>query len=527
MATEVVAARSVTRAGRVRRLARCRRHHMQVQLRASDPAQLPSVARYRQLERSASFASATWVAEHLLGLAFGATRSGRCACGSHQRKPSHQPVGSRHGEDPRGRRRASSSSRWLPSAYWARWPASGGSPSNPGANRRTKPQPLSGSAFGGGALGYGFDEPGSCSLSAPRTTAAASSSNGVASALAITTLAPRSQRQWDETGRRVDAEAGTDAEQYVGVLDGQLGPGEIDHRELLAEADGGGLENAAQFAPSNVVSQCGSFSPARTRSMTRGGRAGPAAHAHDVAHWCRGSRPRGEGRFRQLVEPVDVLGDEQGEPPVTLELDQGAVPAFAVPPMRRVEAHLPRPAPHSGRSCRRPTWRGARPRVLVHTPCGPRKSGMPESWRCRAGEDHHPSGQCEDAARPFESPICGCGHVPVLPRPMAVRGAVVATLRRCAKAPRPMGPPSWGASSCSRPLPPRGVSASPPAPSSAGAVGQVTGVLVSLHLVRLDDLRGARRPAGGCGARLLSPDLTPTERAVLAHDAEPLARHRR
>jgi NAD(P)-dependent dehydrogenase (short-subunit alcohol dehydrogenase family) len=50
---------------------------MQVQLRASDPAQLPSVARYRQLEESASFASATWVAEHLLGLAFGGHEVGQ------------------------------------------------------------------------------------------------------------------------------------------------------------------------------------------------------------------------------------------------------------------------------------------------------------------------------------------------------------------------------------------------------------------------------------------------------------------
>jgi len=84
--------------------------------------------------------------------------------------------------------------------------------------------------------------------------------------------------------------------------------------------------------------------------------------------------------------------------------------------------------------------------------------------------------------------------------------------------PEAHGTPSWG-HRAARGVTAEGVSASPPAPPRPGC-RPGDRVLVSLHS-SLDDLRGARRPAVGVVPVLLSPDLTPTERAVLAHDAEP------
>ena len=44
---------------------------MQETIRATDEADFPEVARFRQLAVDGNFNSASWVAEHLLGLAFG------------------------------------------------------------------------------------------------------------------------------------------------------------------------------------------------------------------------------------------------------------------------------------------------------------------------------------------------------------------------------------------------------------------------------------------------------------------------
>jgi NAD(P)-dependent dehydrogenase (short-subunit alcohol dehydrogenase family) len=47
---------------------------MQALIRATDAADFPEVARFRQLEADGSFNSPAWVAEHLLAVAFGPTR---------------------------------------------------------------------------------------------------------------------------------------------------------------------------------------------------------------------------------------------------------------------------------------------------------------------------------------------------------------------------------------------------------------------------------------------------------------------
>jgi len=204
---------------RVRRLARCRRHRHAGAAARLGPSPLPSVARYRQLEESASFCERDLGRRALLGLAFGGTRSGRCACGFHQRKPS-PPAGRLPPwpRDPRGREgqahQAVGCHRRTGHDAGIWW-----SPQTPAQTEGLSPQPPFGLSFRRRGPRYGFDEPGSCSLSAPRTTAAASSSNGVASAWRSRLWPPQPAPVGRDRppGRR---EAGTDAEQYVGVLDG-------------------------------------------------------------------------------------------------------------------------------------------------------------------------------------------------------------------------------------------------------------------------------------------------------------------
>ena len=203
------------------------------------------------------------------------------------------------------------------------------------------------------------------------------SSYGVGSALTMTIARPGRCASGHEAGGGVDGE-GRARRRAAGRTGGRpLGALEVVGHEVLAEADRRRLEDAAAGAARRVV-----LAGPHPVERPLHGRPLAARHAHDLAHGAVDLDDLGRVGARLLVQPVDVLGDER------VQLARAARGRrwpggrrWAAPTRRasRCGCATPASAPR-GRPCSAAAWPCfSAPGFLVHTPCGPRKSGMPES----------------------------------------------------------------------------------------------------------------------------------------------------
>ena len=168
---------------------------------------------------------------------------------------------------------------------------------------------------------------------------------------------------------------------------------------------------ATRFWPNEIVAdfrippqlrQGGSSSPARTRASARSiGARSPQSRHVDFAHvpWISTSRSGDDAR--RLVQPVDVLGDQRVQAAATLEPHQRAVTLVRLRlPGGRLEPVAPGAPPHLGLGdvVRAASPSSPRPGSWSTRPCGPRKSGMPDSVEMPgAGQHHDPLGLAQPA----------------------------------------------------------------------------------------------------------------------------------
>ena len=154
----------------------------------------------------------------------------------------------------------------------------------------------------------------------------------------------------------------------------------VDHlgHQRLAERDRVALEDRRRTP--------GTAGPPRRRGPgpasrpSAGGRRQSQQRVHHIVPWTSttssGSVPG------LLVQPVDVLGDDGVQLALALELDDRPVAGVRLGvPRRRLEAAVPRRPAHVGvgEVVLRASPSSRRAGFFVHTPFGPRKSGMPES----------------------------------------------------------------------------------------------------------------------------------------------------
>ena len=200
----------------------------------------------------------------------------------------------------------------------------------------------------------------------------------VGPALTMTTRAPAAFAPGTQFGGRVDAQRRPDGEQEVALLADLQRP--VDHlrHERLAEGDRVALEDPAAHEARRIVL-------AGPDPLERLGHrpAVVAAPAPRPPHRAVDLDDQLGVGARPLVQPVDVLGDDG------VQLAR----AVAARRSRRGRRSARRPnagdwrcdcaTPAGGRPDRRGSAGSSpsspRPGFFVHTPCGPRKSGMPES----------------------------------------------------------------------------------------------------------------------------------------------------
>ena len=196
-------------------------------------------------------------------------------------------------------------------------------------------------------------------------------------ALPITRRAPFESAISGSAGGRVDAERGAEREEHVAARRGPLRPVQVLGHEVLAEADRGGLQHPAAHEARRVLLAGLDPLPA---SRPSGPRHPHCRHfASCTVPWISISRdarrPGGE------VQPVDVLGDERVHRRLLLQLRDRAVAGVRLRlPDLAAQPVLPRELPDLGVRDVVLERRGLLRRgVLRPDPCGPRKSGMPDS----------------------------------------------------------------------------------------------------------------------------------------------------